>query len=99
MSIAKATLLKSLRFFKEFQDFGNERKFVAQETGKGLISYTDQSKLDGIAAGAQVNVIESISIDGIQQTVIDKNVELDLSAYLQGVEETITESEIQELFN
>lgn len=99
MSISKATLLSSLRFFKEFQDFGNEKKFVAQETGKGLISNTDQSKLDGISAGAQVNVIESISIDGIQQTVMDKNVELDLSAYLQGAEEPITRDEIQALFN
>lgn len=99
MSISKATLLSSLRFFKEFQDSGNERKFVAQETGKGLISNADQSKLDGIEVGAQVNVIESVSIDGVLQPITNKNVEIDLSAYLQGAEETITRDEIQALFN
>lgn len=44
----------------------------------------DKEKLNGIAAGAQVNVIESITIDGVAQTVgTGKAVALDLSKYLK----------------
>ena len=50
-------------------------------------------------AGAQVNVIESISINGVAQTVTNKNVDLDLSSYVQGADETITAAEIQALFS
>lgn len=47
----------------------------------GFISSEDKQKLDGIATGAQVNTIESIYLDGTQQTVSDKGVTLNLSAY------------------
>ena len=43
----------------------------------------DKEKLNGIAAGAQVNVIESITIDGVAQTPVGKTVALDLSKYLE----------------
>jgi len=53
---------------------------VSTETGKGLSTndYTtdEKTKLTGIAAGAQVNVIESISLNGVAQTITNKGVNL-----------------------
>lgn len=45
-------------------------------TGAGL-----KTKVDGIAAGAQVNVIESIKVNGTALTVTSKGVNIDLSGY------------------
>ena len=39
-------------------------KSVATDSADGLMSSPDKSKLDGIAAGADVNVIEGISVNG-----------------------------------
>ena len=47
----------------------------------GFISSEDKQKLDGIATGAQVNTIENIYLDGAQQTISEKGVTLNLSAY------------------
>ena len=55
----------------------------ASTTAKGLMSADDKVKLNGISAGAQVNVIESIIIDGTPQTVTDKSVELNLLGYVK----------------
>lgn len=56
---------------------------VNKETGKGLSAndYTDteKQKLKNIAANAEENVIESISINGVQQEVMDKNVNIVVS--------------------
>ena len=53
-----------------------EGEFVAQETGKGLSTndYTDseKTKLAGIATGAQVNVIESVTVNGTTATISGK---------------------------
>lgn len=53
--------------------------------GKGLSTedYTtaEKTKLAGIAEGAQVNVIESVEVDGVAQAIAEKKVTLDLSAY------------------
>ena len=58
---------------------------VDKVDGKGLSTndYTtaEKEKLAGIAAGAQVNVIESVKVDGTAQAVSGKSVNLDLSAY------------------
>lgn len=58
---------------------------VDKVEGKGLSAndYTDaeKAKLAGVAEGAQVNVIESVMVDGVAQTIADKGVTLDLSAY------------------
>ena len=59
-------------------------KYVAKETGKSLMLNTDKTKLDGIATGAQVNVIEGISIVGgaaLSVASDTKIASLDLSAY------------------
>ena len=50
------------------------------ETGKGLSSNdftnTEKTKLEGIETGAKENVIESISVNGTTQEIVDKNVEI-----------------------
>ena len=59
---------------------GKLDKKVDKVTGKGLSTndYTDEekSKLNGIASGAQVNVIESIQINGAAQQINNKTVNL-----------------------
>ena len=61
---------------------GSDLGLVNAETGKGLSSndYTanDKSKLSGIASGAQVNVLESITVNGVAQTVTNKTINLTL---------------------
>lgn len=47
----------------------------------GLMSAADFTKLGGIAAGAQVNVLEGISLNGNALPVNSKGVNIDLSAY------------------
>lgn len=55
-------------------------------TSDGLMSSTDKSKLDGIAAGADVNVIEAITIDGGSALpVSSKTVDIDLSGKVDKV--------------
>lgn len=46
----------------------------------GLMSAEDKTKLDGVADGAQVNVIESITVGGAAQTVTNKKVALGAAA-------------------
>ena len=46
----------------------------------GLMSASDKDKLDGIEDGAEVNVIESIEVNGVAQTVTNKNVDLTIPA-------------------
>lgn len=64
-----------LYFFTKLQTFISNN-FVAKVSGKGLSTndYTnaEKTKLSGIATGAQVNVIESIKINGIDATISSK---------------------------
>lgn len=59
---------------------------VDKESGKGLSAndFTNalKDKLDGIAAGAEVNNINSISVNGVAQTVSNKSVDLDVASNL-----------------
>ena len=86
MAVSKATVLNALATFKGLQDSANADKFVTKEANKSLISDADQAKLDGIATGAQINLIESITIDGVAQAINNKNVTLDLSSYVKGTD-------------
>lgn len=43
-------------------------KFVAKETGKSLVSDTLITKLEGVADGAQVNVVEKVKVNGTALT-------------------------------
>ena len=58
---------------------------VDKETGKGLstndYSTAEKSKLSGIASGAQINVIESVKVNGTALPVSSKAVNVDLSGY------------------
>lgn len=60
-------------------------KKVDKVAGKGLstedYTTTEKSKLDGIATGAEVNVVESISVGGIAQSVTNKNTNLQVADY------------------
>lgn len=52
--------------------FANEVPGDATTTSDGLMSAADKAKLDGVAAGAQVNVIESVSVNGNNAVVTGK---------------------------
>jgi len=64
-----------LYFFTKIKTFLSNT-YVEKESGKGLSSndYTsaEKTKLAGISAGAQVNVIESLSVNGIDATIKSK---------------------------
>ena len=46
----------------------------------------DKSKLDGISAGAQVNVLESVKVNGTALSVSGKSVNIDLSPYAKSAD-------------
>lgn len=62
--------------------------FVAKETGKGLstndFTTAEKTKLSGIETGAEVNVIESIALNGTDQTITNKAVDLELVTSVNG---------------
>ena len=67
-----------------------DNKFVAKQTGYTLSQndYTDadKAKLDGVATGAQVNVIESVKVNDVALSVANKSVNIPLvSATANGV--------------
>lgn len=63
-------------------------RFVAQESGKGLstndFTTAEKTKLSGIETGAEVNVIESIALNGTDQTITNKAVDLELVTSVNG---------------
>ena len=54
---------------------------LASSSNDGLMSKSDFVKLSGIEQGAQVNKIESFSINGTAQPINGKSVNIDLSVY------------------
>jgi len=58
---------------------------VDKEAGKGLsennYTTTEKNKLEGIASSAQVNVLESVKVNGTALSVSGKAVNIDLSTY------------------
>ena len=56
--------------------------YVAKNGTDRLMTAAEGTKLAGIETGAEVNVIESITLNGVAQTITDKNVALtiDLSS-------------------
>ena len=59
---------------------------AASQTKAGVMSSSDKSKLDGIAAGAQVNVLESVKVNGTALSVSGKSVNIDLSPYAKSAD-------------
>ena len=84
--MTKAQYLAAMAKYKTKEDAYNDSLYVKKVTGKGLSTedYTtaEQTKLAGIDAGAEENVIESITVNSGQPlTVTGKSVNIDLSAY------------------
>lgn len=59
----------------------NGKLILADETHDGFLSKEGFKKLKGIAAGAQVNVIETVKVNGKALTPTDKAVNINLGAY------------------
>ena len=71
---------------------GHETIYViplSSTTDKGLMSAADKAKLDGIAEGAQVNVLEGVQVDGVDLIVTDKKVNIDLNTPLSSIKSDI----------
>ena len=60
----------------DITQYAKDADVVKKETGKSLIADTKITKLDGIAEGAQVNVIEKITVNGTEQTPTKKTVDI-----------------------
>lgn len=96
--------------FKELADYIERHQTVADALvaavgnkvdkieGKGLSTndYTteDKNKLDGIEAGAQVNTIESISVNGTNQTPSNKNIDITVPTGELANKSEISESDL-----
>ena len=84
MAIKSMTLENLKRFASNIKTWANN-SFVAKEDGKGLSSndYTtaEKTKLSGVEAGAQVNIIETVKVNGTVQAVTAKAIDIDLSKY------------------
>ena len=87
---------------------------TASSSTSGFMSKADKSKLDGIETGAEVNVIESIVVNGEEVTVTDKTVNIEIPEQIKAdwtqTDETaldfiknkpilVTSEEIKALFN
>lgn len=72
--------------------------YVQKVSGKGLSSndYTsaEKTKLAGIASSAQVNVIESVKVNGSALAVANKAVNIDLSSYAKSLELTSVRDDV-----
>ena len=58
--------------------------FHATEDYAGVMSAPDKVKLDGIETGAQVNTIESVSVNGTPLEITDKGVDIPIHEYTAG---------------
>lgn len=82
-------------------------KKVDKVSGKGLSTndYTtdEKNKLAGIVAGAQVNVIESVKVNGTAQTISNKEIDIpvptNLSQLTNDIYEVATSAEITAILN
>lgn len=96
--------------FKELADYIERHQTVADALvaavgnkvdkieGKGLstndFTTDDKNKLEGIAAGAQVNVIESISVNGVVQTILKKNINITVPTGALADKSEVSESDL-----
>lgn len=94
--------LDGLSHFKSKLD----TEYVEQETGKGLSSNdytnTEKTKLAGIDSGAEVNVIESITVNGVTATISGKSASVTIPTgdgaisqiSVNGVAQTVTQGAV-----
>lgn len=103
MSTVKYVDLDGLSHFKAKCD----NEYVAKQAGKGLSTndYTteEKNKLNGIEAGAEANIIESIVVNGVTATISNKTASVTVSAggsslidsiSVNGVTQTITNKNV-----
>jgi len=100
MSTIKYVDLDGLSHFKAKCD----NEYVAKETGKGLstndYTTTEKTKLAGIEEGAEVNIIESIVVNGTTATISNKTASVTISAgaidsiSVNGTAQTITNKNV-----
>lgn len=67
----------------------------ATTTDAGLMSAADKTKLDGIASGAEANVLEGVQVNGTDLTITNKKVNVQLSDF--GV--TATAADLNDINN
>lgn len=70
---------------------GEIAKKVDAVEGSRLMTDAEGTKLDGIEAGAQVNVIESLEINGVEATITDKKASVTLDCYTKDEVNAIVE--------
>ena len=65
-------------------DFAKASELEAYVSKDGYVAYSDaeKTKLAAIAEGAQVNVIENVQVNGVDLTITDKVVNIDLTNYV-----------------
>ena len=84
----KEIVLDALTKYKARELVFNDARYQQQVSGKGLSTndYTtaEKNKLEGVAAGAQVNTIETVQVNGTALTPTSKAVNIDLSDYIKG---------------
>ena len=73
-AIQQAGLTTALAPYAKTNDVA--RDYVAKETGKRLMTDAEGTKLEGIAAGAQVNKIESVKVGGTALEITEKAVNI-----------------------
>lgn len=73
-AIQQAGLTTALAPYAKTADVAKD--YVAKETGKRLMTDAEGTKLDGIAAGAQVNKIESVKVGGTALEITEKAVNI-----------------------
>ena len=69
--------------------------YVAQETGKRLMTDAEGTKLAGIAEGAQVNVIETVKVNGTALTVTDKAVDVTVPTGALASKDKVADSDLE----
>lgn len=73
-AIQQADLTTALAPYAKTADVAKD--YVAKETGKRLMTDAEGTKLEGIAAGAQVNKIESVKVGGTALEITEKAVNI-----------------------
>lgn len=62
---------------------------LSSTTANGLMLAADKTKLDDIAEGAQVNILEGVQVDGVDLVPTNKKVNIDLNTPLSGIKSDI----------
>lgn len=76
---SSADVSKIMENFNKIETDGikySDAKALATTSANGIMSSTDKTKLDGIAAGAQANNITTVKFNNVTQTISNKTLSL-----------------------